>query len=153
MEQNTNGLEKMCAKVCTMDTALLVLRIVLAMVFIGHGIGKFMAIDQAVLFFKTLGLAPFVTYLVAGIEFVAGVALLLGVFSRYAAALVAIIMVFAIILVKSKMGFLAAELDIALLGISLAVALAGPGAYAVMKGKCCGSCTTCDDKKCCEGCK
>lgn len=153
MEQSKNGLQKICAKVCSVDVALLVLRIVLAMVFIGHGLGKFMAIDQAVLFFKTLGLAPFVTYFVAGVEFVAGVALLLGVFSRYAAGLLALVMVFAIVLVKSKMGFLAAELDIALLGISIAVALAGPGAYAVMKGKCCGTCDTCDDKKCCESCK
>lgn len=152
MEQNNGGMSTMCKKMCSMDTALLVLRVALALVFIGHGIGKFMAIDQAVLFFKTLGLAPFVTYLVAAVEFLGGVAMLLGVFARYAGVMLAIVMIGAIALVKAKMGFLAAELDITLFAMSVAVALAGAGKYAVMKSKCCGTCTTCADGSCCQTC-
>ena len=87
---------------------LSVLRIVLGVVFLYHGAGKvFGDMAQTAGFFGSLGIpAPTATaWLVALLEFVGGIALILGLFARPAAALLVPVMVGAILTVHAANGF------------------------------------------------
>ena len=123
------------------DYGPLVLRIVLAVVFIAHGYQKLfgMGIDAVGGMFASLGIPlPLVmAWIVALVEFGGGILLLLGFFTRYVSMLLAIIMVVAIVKVKLAIGLIApmgssmagAELDLALLAGAIALTLLGPGAW------------------------
>lgn len=114
------------------DWGLLLIRLGLAAVFLTHGISKFQNLDQTTAFFGMLGLSAFWVYLVATVETLGGAAMLLGYFSRFAGALLAVVMVVAIALAKWKMGFLGGyELDLTLLLAALGIAFAGPGTMTV----------------------
>jgi putative oxidoreductase len=68
------------------------------------------------------------------VEFVGGALLVLGLFTRWAAWLLAIDMVVAILLVHLKKGFFnpqGFEYPLTLLAANIAIAFAGPGAGAV----------------------
>jgi putative oxidoreductase len=82
----------------------LLARIVLAAVFIGSGWGKMQDIPKVVEFFSDLGIpAPnFQAHLVAGTEFVGGILILLGLFSRLASIPLSITMVVALVTAKSE---------------------------------------------------
>lgn len=166
---------KIMKKMHCPDTGLLLLRVGVAAIFISHGISKFQNMESTIGFFGMLGLSSVFAYIVAAVELVGGIAVLLGVFARYAGIALSIVMIFAIILVKSDMGFNAAEIDIMLLVSSLAIAFGGPGKYSLMRHVCgCGckschsggcdcskdgvcncGCGTCGTSKCdgCEDCK
>lgn len=122
------------------DWGPVVLRLVLGIIFIAHGWGKLfgMAPGMEAWVGMVTGLgfpaATATAYLVALVEFVGGVAVLLGLFTRYAAALIAIVMAVAIWKVKFAMGLLGGyELDLGLLGIALALVLLGPGKLSLEK--------------------
>jgi len=120
------------------DWAPVVLRIILGIAFILHGWPKWQNIDGVIGFFATLGLPAFFAYIVAFVELAGGIAILLGIFTRYAAALIAIVMIGATILVKSKIGFIAqgtcgAELDLSFLAIALALVILGSGKLSLEK--------------------
>lgn len=122
------------------DWAPVILRVVLGIVFIAHGWGKLFGMmpgmEAWMGMLTSLGF-PAVTataYLVALVEFVGGIAVLLGIFTRYAAALIAIVMIVAIWKVKWAMGLLGGyELDLGLLGIALALIVSGPGPLSLEK--------------------
>jgi uncharacterized membrane protein YphA (DoxX/SURF4 family) len=102
---------------------MLLVRIVVGLVFIVHGWDKIQNIEGVIGFFGSLGLMSAFAYLVAWTEFLGGLAVLLGLFSKYAAYLLAIVMVGAIYLVKFKMGFAGGyEFDLLLLVSALAIA-------------------------------
>jgi uncharacterized membrane protein YphA (DoxX/SURF4 family) len=103
------------------------IRLALAVVFIFHGWQKWSNMDATVGFFGTLGLAPFFAYLVATVELLSGLAMLFGIWTRWAGYLIAIVMFFAIVLVKGKLGFPGYELELTLFLTALGVALLGPG--------------------------
>ena len=133
------------------------MRVVIALIFIGHGVGKFQSLDQTVIFFSTIGLGVFWVYVVATIEVLGGLAMLLGIFTQYSGILLAIIMVFSTILVKLKMGYMYAELDIAVFALAIGIATIGPGNWSVSRKMCgCGMCNLCGCNKCnhpgCDGC-
>lgn len=133
------------------NLGLFIIRLSLAVVFIYAGFGKLMAVDQVAGFFGSIGLSPMFVYLVAGVEILAGVAMLLGIFVQYAGILLAIIMIAAIYLVKSKMGFAAAQLDLVLLASALGVAMTGAGGWSLeskMMGKKCDGCVSCSGGVC-----
>jgi putative oxidoreductase len=145
-----------------MDYGMLFLRFVVGMGFLLHGLQKFGNMEGTVGFFGMLGLPVFVAYLVAIIETLAGVFLILGIFTRYAGYAVALVMLGAIITLHFKQGFLGGmELPLLYLASGLALAWGGAGKWSVGK-KCCGSvggvgacCNDgeCDkDKKSCDGC-
>ena len=122
----------------TRKWGLTILRVVVGLVFTAHGCQKLFTfgIPGVVQMFGHLGipaasvLAPFVTLL----EFVGGILLVVGLFTRWVALLLAIDMLVAVLKVHLAAGFFLPrgyEFALTLLAASVALALAGPGAPAL----------------------
>ena len=126
-------------KVYNQDIGLLIIRIGLGAAFISHGWMKLENLHGIVGFFATLGLPAFMAYFIALLEFVGGIALILGVYVSVFGGLLAIDMFFAILLVASKVahqrGFSGMELEFILLTVSLGLALTGAGRHAIIDCK------------------
>jgi putative oxidoreductase len=128
-------MSKWC-KTCP-DTASLVLRIVVGVTFIMHGSQKCFGafggagIDGVAGFLTQLGfpLPVLMAYVLSYGEFLAGVGVLLGAFTRCSAFFLSVIMAVAIFTVHLKNGFFASrggiELPFILLGASLALFFTG----------------------------
>lgn len=113
---------------------MLLIRLALAAVFIAHGWSKIQDMAGTIGGFGTFGLAPFWAYLVAWVELLGGIAMLLGIFTKWAGWLLAIVMAAAIYFVKGSAGFLGGyEYELVLLLVALGVSFAGPGAYTINK--------------------
>ena len=119
-------------------TAIAILRIVTGAVFFAHGYQKVFVYGHAGVAqgFAGMGIpAPDLTAaLIAAIELLGGIALILGIGTRIAAALLAADMLGAILLVHGRNGFFlpaGAEFATTLLGASLALTLAGAGAASI----------------------
>lgn len=121
------------------DAAILVLRLAAGIVLAYHGWLKLQDVAGFAGFVESLGIpAPEVmAYLVTYLEFLGGIALILGLATRYVAALFAVEMVFTNVLVKFDVGLIAseggvgAELDILILAIALSFVLVGAGKWSV----------------------
>ncbi len=119
----------------TQQWAMLILRIIVGIVFAVHGGQKLftMGFDGVAGFFGSLGIpAPMIAAIgVTLLEFVGGSALLLGIGTRYVAALLMADMLVAIATVHVANGFFASdggyELVLLLAAAALYFALAGPG--------------------------
>jgi len=133
------------------DAAILLVRIAVGVVFIVHGWQKLALLDDMVTFFGLIGLAPFWVYVVSFIEIVAGLAVLLGIFTRYGAALLAAVALVALLKVHYANGFFIGnggyEFVLVLFLASVALFLSGSGGYSAMhrvRLKCgdmlCGTC-------------
>lgn len=90
------------------------LRLGVGIIFLVHGVGKLFAIGPTALgisgtanFFAGLGIPAvmFFAWVVALVETLGGVALLLGIFTRYAAALLAVDMLTALLVFHLPKGF------------------------------------------------
>lgn len=161
MEKCNGWMGKCCGK----DLGILFIRLSLAVVFLVHGIGKLTDMEGTIAFFGSLGLGVFFAWLVAIVETVGGAFMLLGLWTCLAGSALAVTMVMAIILVKSKMGFPAIEIDIAMLAAALAVVVMGSGKYGLNKcckmcmnkSSCCGGANNCshgaDGAMKCDGCE
>lgn len=127
------------------DFALLILRVALAAVFIGHGMqvafGSFGGPGIKVFsdMLSGMGFKPalFWAYLSAYTELIGGILLLLGVFTRFAAFAIFIFMLVAVIKVHLAKGFFMQtggfEYNFVLICICLALILSGPGKYSLNK--------------------
>lgn len=151
------------------SVGLLILRIFVGTIFIIHGVQKFQNAEAMVSFFSQLGLSSFWMYATASVETLAGIALVLGVFTRFAAIALSVVMVSAIYFFKSKIGagswltqFAASELDLALLGANLSLLFTGAGKLSIAHwcrckchkdGRLCKVCPWigCDDHRCKDG--
>lgn len=122
------------------ELAALVMRLAVGMVFLVHGYLKMFALglEGTVNLFRTMGVPAPELFgpLVAFVEFFGGIALVLGLFSRYVALMLAVLLVVAILKVKLPLGLIAQnacgyELDVALLAGALALLVLGPGALSL----------------------
>ncbi len=91
------------------DWGLLILRIVLGAVFIAHGYQKLFVLGAGGVagFFGAIGIpaAAFFAWVVSLVEFFGGIAILVGLVARYAALLLAINMLVALLVVHLPNGF------------------------------------------------
>ena len=119
-----------------LDLALLALRVVLAAVMLAHGLQKVTGFAGTAGFFASAGI-PAPTLLAAYaavVEVGGGVLMLLGVAVDIVGLLFALDMIGAIVFVHFKNGFSGQggyEFPLTLLAVTVALALAGPGAYSV----------------------
>lgn len=124
------------------NTGLFILRLVIGGIFIYAGYFKLTHMDQAIAGFASMGFSTFWVWVVALVEFLGGIAFVLGMFTRISAALFAVIMLVVIFKVKWSAGFNAWQFDLVLLGAALSVLFAGAGKYGICKTRHdnCGSC-------------
>jgi putative oxidoreductase len=114
------------------DWGLVPLRLVVGLVFVVHGAQKLFVfgLGGAAGFMAKVGIPlPFVAAVVVmAVEILGGLALILGLGTRVAAALLAFEMLVAILTVRLKMGFVGGyEFELTLLAASLSLALLGAG--------------------------
>jgi putative oxidoreductase len=135
------------------NSALLLLRIAAGIIFIAHGWQKISSPEAFQAFFASLGLPAFFVYLVGYVEFIGGILLVIGLWTSIAATVLAVIIAVALFYVKGGALFRTFnvpvfEIDLALLAITVAIALKGSGAYAVRPSH--GLCIGCDCNGTCE---
>lgn len=130
------------------DTGLLVLRIGVGLIFVFAGWMKVSDLSMTVQMFGAMGLGAFWAYLVSFVELLGGIAVLLGVYTRIASGLLAIVMLVAVIMVRSDMGMMMTPLS--LLFSTGALLCAGAGKYVLFRGKCCTGMSGCKSG-CCGG--
>lgn len=127
-----------------LDTALLILRIVFAVLFLLHGIFKIKTgIGWMEGLLQSKGLPGFVSYGVFIGEVLAPVLIIVGLFTRPAAALVSVTMIFALWLVhfpndfviSEQSGGLQIELQLLFLFLGVFFSMIGAGRLSLGKGE------------------
>jgi putative oxidoreductase len=115
--------------------ALLVLRLVLGVIMVGHGYGKvFGGLSEHVHHVASLGLPGWLAYLSAAAEFFGGMLVMVGLFTRWASLAILIDMLVAIWKVHWKNGLLGQggyQFPLALAAIAFALIFLGAGAIAL----------------------
>jgi putative oxidoreductase len=115
------------------DLGLLAIRLALGAGFLVHGVAKLNNLPMTIGFFGTLGLPSFMAYVVAGVEVLAGAAMVLGIYTQLAGLGIVAIMLSAIYLVKMKSGYMGGyELEFNYLMSAVGVMLLGPGQHTAM---------------------
>lgn len=125
----------------TAPYAALILRVSLGVMFIAHALLKIIVFTPAgtVGFFESLGLPALFAYLTMGAELMGGMALILGVATRWVSLALVPILVGSIILVHGASGWMFGnegggwEYPAFLIMASVAQALLGDGAFALGK--------------------
>lgn len=118
--------------------APLALRVVWGIVFLVHGLMKFPHMARAVHTFAGLGipLPGIAAPAIALLEVVGGIALILGLGSRFFASLLTIEMVVAILTAKRNAGFIGGwEFELVLIAGLLTLVLSGPGTFSLARKK------------------
>lgn len=110
-----------------------ILRLVLGVVFLAHGMDKMkMGLGNVAAWFESIHLPGFAAYLVGPIELIGGLLLIVGLFTRYVSAVLAVVMLGAIFTAKLSAGLLNGyELDLALLSMAIFFVLADTAGWSV----------------------
>lgn len=119
------------------NIGLLLIRVGVGAIFVTHGVSKLSNMDGTIMFFAGLGIPAVLAWFVALLETVAGIGMLLGVFTKLGGIMLAFTMLVAI--AKATFpngGFAGSELEIMLLLAALGISLAGPGKYSVGNHAC-----------------
>lgn len=115
--------------------ALFVLRVILGLIFIGHGYSKlFKSFNATATFFKSINLKPGKAWVwgVGIAELLSGILMLLGFLTQIAATLILLIIAGALIKVKIKERFLGGyEFDLLVLAAALVILFSGAGIFAI----------------------
>ena len=99
-----------------------------------HGIPKLLDIQGTQNSFTNMGLPSDLAIIIGLLEFIGGLAILLGILTRIAAGLLAIDMIGAILQVKLSKGFIGGyELDLLYLAIMISLLISGPGSLSIEK--------------------
>ncbi len=130
------------------NLGLFIIRLGIAIIFGYAGVMKLANASMVAGFFGSIGLPVVMVYVVGILEVLGALAMLLGYMTKFFGLVLSVILVFAIILVKSKMGFVQSELDIITLAATLGIALSTPGAWAIKCGKSCDNCDVCVNGVC-----
>lgn len=96
-----------------------------------HGGNTFAAMEHHSRLVASLGLPYWMGIVSALTEFVGGALVLLGLFTRFAALLISINMLVAVVMVTRHHGYGGSEYALALMGIALMLAFYGAGVYAL----------------------
>ena len=122
------------------DYATMPLRVALGAVFIVHGIMKISTLAGTAAFLGSLGfpVPSVLAVILMLVELLGGAFLLFGFMTRYAALLISIEMIIAILVAKIGIGFIAMkgtgyEYDITLLAASISLLFTGAGKLSVDK--------------------
>lgn len=142
---HAKSLKQTCARY-----APTVLRLALGIVFVVHGYQKIFqqGFGNVGDFFAGLGIpaALFFAYVVSLVEFVGGILLLLGVYVRFVAVLLAVTMLVAGLVVHLPNGFAVSnsgyEYAMVLMFASVSLVLSGGGALSLLSGCGCNQCQT-----------
>ena len=114
------------------DYGLLPIRIIAGLTFIAHGLPKFFDVSGGYGFFESVNLPPELFVPIALLEVVGGLAILLGILTRIASALLIIEMLGAILLVKLSKGFIGGyEFELLLISIFISLVILGPGKISI----------------------
>ncbi len=114
------------------EWSMIIIRVSLGIIFLAHGVQKLSGMDGIVQWFGSIGLPPVLAYVVATIETVGGAFLILGLFTRVAAAGILFVMLGAIFSVKLSKGFIGGyEFDVSLLAMALSLILSGSNTFSL----------------------
>ncbi|WP_108669229.1 DoxX family protein [Peribacillus acanthi] len=126
-----------------MDLGLLIIRLVIGVLFIGHGAQKLFGwfggygLKGTGGWFDSIGMKPgLMMALFAGLaEFIGGILFALGLLTPLAGILIAVTMIMAIVKVHAPNGLWATsngyEYNLTLLAVAIGTVLIGPGRYAI----------------------
>ncbi|MBP6856364.1 MAG: DoxX family protein [Candidatus Pacebacteria bacterium] len=124
------------------DTGILVLRIGVAGIFIMSGWLKVSNLSETVGFFASTGIGAFWAYAATFGELIGGLLVLLGIFTRLGALLLAIIMAVAISLTYKDITLVMTPFILFVANLSLI--LSGGGRFSLIRKICgCGKCMVC----------
>lgn len=112
------------------DILLLLARIMIAIIFIYSGWMKISTMPQTITFFAMLGLPAIFAYVVAYLEFIAGITLALGIFSTASATILGCIMIGAVYITHGG-GMNMYGFPLATLAGLLSLIASGPGSFVV----------------------
>lgn len=116
-------------------TVLLLVRVIVGIIFVAHGLDKFnVGMDAIAGFFESISIpAPMLmAWVVTLVETFGGIALIVGFGTELAAALLVLVMIGALVSIKFSVGLIGGyELDIALIAALLPILSEGAGKYSL----------------------
>jgi putative oxidoreductase len=117
---------------------VLILRIILGITFLIHGVAKFQGgIGNMAEFFDSIGIPGFMAYVVALIEIIGGIALIVGMGTRIVSGIFVVLLLVATLKVKLGVGFLGNgqlagyELDLSMIAIAIFLLLNGSSYFSI----------------------
>ncbi|WP_025680534.1 DoxX family protein [Paenibacillus massiliensis] len=113
----------------TLHIGLLLVRLMTGVIFLVHGMQKFQGLEGTAGFFSSIGIPGPLAPVVAAIELLGGIALILGLGTRFAGAALTVIMLGVLLTAKMGQPYMSLEFDLIVLFASLQQALVGSGQY------------------------